>query len=148
MSNFVSGEFIDPQDPATFERDKLNWNLLGRTPHSWLLAWYRDCIAVRKQNPSLRNCRKSMVRAEADARNRWLVMERRDPSTARSLLIGNFARQAQLIRIPFREVAWSLCLWSGAACYGQATAPPPAQITADEPAEVEIAPHSAALYTT
>ncbi len=38
----------DPQDPATFERSKLDWSELGREPHAELLAWHKALIARRR----------------------------------------------------------------------------------------------------
>jgi maltooligosyltrehalose trehalohydrolase len=35
-------EVPDPQDAATFERSKLDWNELERPEHADLLAWHRD----------------------------------------------------------------------------------------------------------
>ena len=37
----------DPQDPATFERSKLNWNELDDDPHKSVLDWHRQLIELR-----------------------------------------------------------------------------------------------------
>jgi len=37
----------DPEDPATFERSRLDWTELDRSPHGELLAFYRDLIQRR-----------------------------------------------------------------------------------------------------
>lgn len=37
----------DPQDPATFQRSKLDWSEPDREPHRGLLDWYRRLIALR-----------------------------------------------------------------------------------------------------
>jgi maltooligosyltrehalose trehalohydrolase len=50
-------EVPDPQDPATFERSKLDWSEREREPHGRLLAWYRDLIALRRAEPALRDPR-------------------------------------------------------------------------------------------
>ena len=133
------GEFADPQDIATFQRSKLDWSLHRKAPHSGLLEWHRDWIAMRKRHASLGNCRKSLVRTACDPQNRWLVVERGDPSGSRALLLCNFSDTAQAIEIPFQDVPWSLCLWSGAARYGPPAAEPPARIPANGPATVELA---------
>lgn len=146
-AEFLAGrEFADPQDPATCERSKLDWDLARKPPHGGHLAWYRDWIALRKQVPALRNCRKDLLRAEWDANSRWLAAERRDPSDARALLICNFSESGQAIPVPFREVPWSLRLWSGDERYGPPAPPPPAAIAGDSPCTIEIAPAGAALY--
>jgi maltooligosyltrehalose trehalohydrolase len=47
------GDVPDPQDPQTFERSKLNWSELRRSPHRELLRWYQDLVALRRAEPSL-----------------------------------------------------------------------------------------------
>ncbi len=39
----------DPQDPATFERSRLDWAELVKEPHAGLLAWHRELIALRRR---------------------------------------------------------------------------------------------------
>ena len=41
----------DPQDPATFERSKLDWSELSAERHSAILALYRDLVALRHGHP-------------------------------------------------------------------------------------------------
>lgn len=43
-------EVPDPEDPATFERSRLDWDEPGRPPHAELLAWYRQLIARRSRS--------------------------------------------------------------------------------------------------
>jgi maltooligosyltrehalose trehalohydrolase len=38
----------DPQDAATFERSKLDWNEIERPPHDGIRDWYRGLIALRR----------------------------------------------------------------------------------------------------
>ena len=47
FKQFRWDEVPDPQDPATFERSRLNWNLV--TPDSETLKWYRALIELRKK---------------------------------------------------------------------------------------------------
>ena len=48
-------EVPDPQDAETFRRSKLDWSERDREPHSRLLGWYRDLIALRRSQPDLRD---------------------------------------------------------------------------------------------
>jgi maltooligosyltrehalose trehalohydrolase len=41
-------EVPDPQDPATFERSRLDWDELEREPHAGILRMYRDLLALRR----------------------------------------------------------------------------------------------------
>jgi maltooligosyltrehalose trehalohydrolase len=43
----------DPQDPDTFKRSHLDWDEIGSTPHTEMLAWYRALIAIRRATPAL-----------------------------------------------------------------------------------------------
>ncbi len=46
-------EVPDPQDPATFERSRLDWSELGEQRHAEMLAWYRSLVALRAAEPEL-----------------------------------------------------------------------------------------------
>lgn len=43
----------DPQDPATFERSRLDWTELQQPRHQQLLSWHRELIRLRRQLPAL-----------------------------------------------------------------------------------------------
>ena len=147
MSAFLAdGEFVDPQDPSTFERCRLHWDLMASDPHSGVLAWYGDCMALRKQEASLGNCQKDLVRAECDSLRGWLTMERGDPSGSRTLLLCNFSDAAQAIPVPFHEAAWHMRLWSGAARYGRPLTEPAALVAGGSSSSVEVAASGAALF--
>jgi len=84
----TSAEFFDPQSPATFERSKITWALLGEAKYQAILSFYRELIALRKRWPCLSNCRKDLTTVTIDGA--VLRMERSDPSGSRALLICNF----------------------------------------------------------
>lgn len=147
MSAFLPGsEFADPQDEATFERSKLNWDLCWSEPHSSLLAWHRDWIAMRRQHASLSNCRKDLLRTEWDQQTQCLVLERCDTSGSRTMLLCNLSEGAQVVQFPFLDVSWSLALWSEAARYGPPMPEPPAKLRGGAQEQLELAAGSAALY--
>jgi maltooligosyltrehalose trehalohydrolase len=50
-------EVADPQDPASFERSRLDWSQPQRPPHNELLEWYRRLIGLRRSLPSLNDPR-------------------------------------------------------------------------------------------
>jgi maltooligosyltrehalose trehalohydrolase len=45
----------DPQDPATFERSKLDWSEVDAAEHASMLEWYRTLIALRRRLPDITN---------------------------------------------------------------------------------------------
>ena len=70
----------DPQDPATFERSKLDWAEPGNERHASLLAWYTGLIALRRRVPALTDPRLRRVETACDGDLGWLVV-RRGPVT-------------------------------------------------------------------
>jgi maltooligosyltrehalose trehalohydrolase len=66
----------DPQDPATFERSRLDWTEIGQERHADLLAWYRRLIALRQRTPALTDPRLDHVQTECDPDGGWLVVRR------------------------------------------------------------------------
>ncbi len=59
----------DPQDPATYERSKLDWNELDQPRHKGILKWYRDLIRLRSRL-------EGPVQVEFDQGDRQLVVRR------------------------------------------------------------------------
>ncbi|MEE1756553.1 malto-oligosyltrehalose trehalohydrolase [Streptomyces sp. SP18CS02] len=75
----------DPQDPATRERSCLDWSEPGREPHSRLLAWHRELIALRAAQPDLTDPDLAAVRVAYDEEARWLAFRRGDLRVAVNL---------------------------------------------------------------
>ncbi|MFE3938865.1 malto-oligosyltrehalose trehalohydrolase, partial [Streptomyces goshikiensis] len=71
-------EIPDPQDPATRDRSRLDWEEPGREPHARLLAWYRTLVALRRTHPDLRDPDLAAVRVAFDEARRWLTFRRGD----------------------------------------------------------------------
>jgi maltooligosyltrehalose trehalohydrolase len=70
------GGVPDPQDPATFERSKLDWSEPAKDPHAGLLAWYRELIALRHRIGEFADPRLNLVRTEYDSQAGWLIVGR------------------------------------------------------------------------
>ncbi|MFN2608079.1 MAG: malto-oligosyltrehalose trehalohydrolase [Acidimicrobiales bacterium] len=66
----------DPQDPATYERSRLDWSEPERPPHAELLQWHRELIALRRQVPALTSGDLGAVAVTYDEDARWLVLQR------------------------------------------------------------------------
>ncbi|MDQ6897837.1 MAG: DUF3459 domain-containing protein, partial [Actinomycetota bacterium] len=66
----------DPQDPATFQRSKLDWDERVREPHATMLRWHRELVALRAASASLRDGNRSTTAVDHDEERRWLVMRR------------------------------------------------------------------------
>jgi maltooligosyltrehalose trehalohydrolase len=66
----------DPQDPATFQRSKLDWSQPSSEPGKSMLTWYRSLLELRRSRPELTDPRLHLVRADYDDDARWLVVHR------------------------------------------------------------------------
>jgi maltooligosyltrehalose trehalohydrolase len=65
----------DPQDPATFERSKLDWSEPQRPAHRTLLDWHRRLIRFRREHPDLAPGPLRDIRVESSESPPWLRVE-------------------------------------------------------------------------
>jgi maltooligosyltrehalose trehalohydrolase len=73
---WATGDVPDPQDPATFERSKLDWSELDDDKHADVLDFYRRLLALRRSRPELSDPRLDLVEVGYDEGARWLVVYR------------------------------------------------------------------------
>jgi maltooligosyltrehalose trehalohydrolase len=69
-------EIPDPQDPATFERSKLNWDEVDDGEHGRLRRVYQQLITLRHNEPDLADPWLDQLRVDYDEDQRWIVMRR------------------------------------------------------------------------
>ncbi len=79
------GDVPDPQDPAVFERSRLDWTEPRKEQHVGLLAWHRRLIALRRQIPALTDPRLDRTKTEYDQQARWLIVRRGPVTVAANL---------------------------------------------------------------
>jgi maltooligosyltrehalose trehalohydrolase len=146
------GELADPQAEATFQACKLDWSALGAGApvHAEMLALYRDLIALRRRLPCLANGRKDLTCTLADEAERWLVVERADPSGQVALIACNL-RDAEG-RVPCRGPAgrYRLALATDDPRYGGPAVPEAALELAPGggPVTLVLPPYAARIYVT
>jgi len=104
----------DPQDPATFELSKLNWQERDKPEHHDLLTWHKQLIALRQYTPALADGRRDRVRCDFDEAQRWLRIERGNILTA-----VNFGSDEQTLALP-RAGRLLLDSAAGTDCEGNA----------------------------
>lgn len=75
----------DPQDPAVFERSKLDWTEPRKDQHAGLLAWHRRLIALRRQIPALTDPRLDRIQTEFDQQARWIIVRQGPVAVAANL---------------------------------------------------------------
>ncbi|MGW2055345.1 malto-oligosyltrehalose trehalohydrolase [Streptomyces sp. NPDC001840] len=75
---WAAEEIPDPQDPATRERSCLDRSETGKEPHARLLAWHRELIALRRNQPDLSDPDLAATKVAYDEEARWLAYRRGD----------------------------------------------------------------------
>jgi maltooligosyltrehalose trehalohydrolase len=75
----------DPQDPATFERSRLDWSELGEKDHAAMLDWHRRLVALRRSVPELTDGRLDAVDCVVDEDAGWLLVRRGPVTVAGSI---------------------------------------------------------------
>ncbi|QGQ19482.1 malto-oligosyltrehalose trehalohydrolase [Cellulomonas sp. JZ18] len=109
-------EVPDPQDPATFERSRLDWSEPAQPEHARLLDWYRELVALRRQVPDLASGDRSRVAldvhaVEGQGDGPWqgaLVLHRGD---ARVVL--NLAHEPAAVPVPLSAPVEVRAAWDG-----------------------------------
>jgi len=66
----------DPEDRATFERSKLNWNEVSEGKHAEMLAWTTKLIHLRRASMSLNDGDTGHTQIQFDGEKNWLTMDR------------------------------------------------------------------------
>jgi maltooligosyltrehalose trehalohydrolase len=69
-------EIPDPQDPATFQRSKLDWDEAEAGDHARLRRIYHDLIALRRSETDLADPWLDHMVIDYDEDRRWIVMHR------------------------------------------------------------------------
>jgi maltooligosyltrehalose trehalohydrolase len=85
------GDVPDPQDPAVFERSRLDWTEPRKDPHAGLLAWHHRLIALRRQIPALTDPRLDRTKTEFDQEAGWIIVRRGPVTVAANLGTGTWA---------------------------------------------------------
>jgi maltooligosyltrehalose trehalohydrolase len=115
---FLDQGFLDPQSQEAFETSKLDWRQLTQPQHRELLTFHRDLLALRRRHKCLSNCRKDLTSVDFSRDEQWIVVERRDPSGERAIIVCNLEDKsvavpteagapAKLVLFGGEDVGWS-----------------------------------------
>lgn len=95
-------ETPDPQSPATFERSRLNWQLLSQTKSQLLLALYRDLIRLRRSKVILSGG-DGKVSVRVDPGGKWLCLRYQHPDSEPLLMAACFSEAGQAVQLRLKE---------------------------------------------
>ncbi|HEX2061678.1 MAG TPA: DUF3459 domain-containing protein, partial [Thermoanaerobaculia bacterium] len=118
------GEPPDPHAEETFQRSKLNWELVARDEHQSMLRLYRHLLRLRRETPALRTLDLSAVETHSDD-DRGVLLVRRWSGNDQVLLGFNFSDRAQSVDVPFAAVQWRSLMDNGATLSGGRVTLPP-----------------------
>ncbi|MEJ6981830.1 malto-oligosyltrehalose trehalohydrolase [Pedobacter sp. P351] len=99
------GQAPDPMAEETFDNSKLQWDLLGKEPHRTMFNYYRQLIALRKQQPALKHLNRNQLSVKHDEKNKTLILYRWFDSQKIMCLL-NFSATEQPVEIQAQFSSW------------------------------------------
>jgi maltooligosyltrehalose trehalohydrolase len=102
----VIGEAPDPMAEDTFNSSKLQWDLLEKEPHQTLFNYYRELIALRKQQPVLGALNRKQLSVQHSEEKKTLVL-RRWNEELQVMCLMNFSKSEQSVIVPGESSAWT-----------------------------------------
>ncbi|MFA4840572.1 MAG: malto-oligosyltrehalose trehalohydrolase [Agrococcus sp.] len=97
----------DPQDPATFERSKLDWSELDGERHARVLDGYRQLAALRIELEALTDPHYARNTVEADERTRVLRLIRRAGMPDAVEIVLNLGTEPQTVPVTRRDLRFA-----------------------------------------
>jgi maltooligosyltrehalose trehalohydrolase len=124
----AEGEAPDPQSENTFNRSKLNWDLLANPQHQAILSYYKALIALRKELPALYTLNREQLNVEYNDQQQTLQLHRWE-GTQQVYCFMNFSKQQQQVILSGRDelkIAFSSAdkQWSGPGAASSSTIQP------------------------
>ncbi|WP_026373181.1 malto-oligosyltrehalose trehalohydrolase [Agrococcus lahaulensis] len=112
----------DPQDPATFERSKLDWSEPEGGRHARVLEGYRQLAQLRRELEALTDPHYSRNRVEVDEERRVLRLARRAGMADAVEVVINVGREPQTVAVERSELRFAT--HPDVALAGELTLPP------------------------
>ena len=125
----------DPQDPATFERSKLDWSEADREPHASIRRLYQALLILRGTDPALRSGEPGSFRAVAIDEESLLL--RRDAEGGPTLWLAlRFSGQGSIDLAPHADPdgeGWETVLTTEDLAFAPEPVPPRVDLTGRAP---------------
>ncbi|MGI8637466.1 MAG: malto-oligosyltrehalose trehalohydrolase [Segetibacter sp.] len=136
------GEAPDPVDEKTFEKSKLQWQLLQQPQQKTMFEYYKTLISLRKQEPALYSLNRHQLNVEENEENKTLFLHRWHEGD-HILCLMNFSKEEQQATLPTYQNDWVKLLNSADS---QWSGPSRADAGASGGHEVTIQPESILIY--
>lgn len=138
----AEGEAPDPQSEETFLRSKLQWDLVAKEPHSTMLRYYKELIALRKREPALSIPDRNGIDVSYDKAKQTLTL-RRSQATQAIFCLMNFSREQRT-----GHLEYPTCdkIWDSAAV--EWLGPGSAQPDTKSGRDIVMQPESILIYTS
>ncbi len=142
-----TGEVPDPQDPSSFVRSKLNWNLQTQEPQCWLWEYYRSLLELRQQYPVLGVVRNRRLQAR-EMGEETLAVFRHGPGGTAAFFVLHFAPESRIVPLRLPPGPWRRVVDSSEEQFGGlgAKSPPILPLARRKWAEIELAGCGAVVY--
>jgi maltooligosyltrehalose trehalohydrolase len=111
------GEAPDPVAEKTFKESKLQWNLINQEPNKVMLHYYKTLIALRKQEPALKNLNRNQLNVEENKETKTLLLHRWHEGE-HVLCLMNFSKQSQQATLPSYKTEWKVLVNSADPKWG------------------------------
>jgi maltooligosyltrehalose trehalohydrolase len=138
------GEPPDPQDEATFQRSKIDWEKRETGQQRTLLEFYRTLIRMRRESPVLSSTDKAGLDVKGFEGERVVMMRRRHEGK-QVLIIFNFNIAAAGCIVPAATGGWQKILDSADPAWSGPGPSLPAGITPGQ--TLTLSPLSVAVYS-
>lgn len=140
------GQMPDPQDPATFERSKIDRARREQPGHRELMRLTHDLLQWRARLPALRASGRSEVTVDVDERKRLLCLRRGDPAQPGDQILAmcSFSPEPEVWEGYIPEGRWQLILDAQEAPYGGDQQGP--SLVRGGFVELKLPPFAARLY--
>ncbi|MFD1140098.1 malto-oligosyltrehalose trehalohydrolase [Larkinella insperata] len=138
------GEVPDPFAVETFQQSKLQWERLHQDPHQTMFRYYQTLIALRKQQPALRQLSRQHLEVTVREDQQTLVLRRCHPDQ-QVVCLMNFSKQPQSVPTPASAEPWIKLLDSADPLWKGPGAAPEA---ASGDFAITLQPESLVIYAT
>ncbi|MDQ3291178.1 MAG: malto-oligosyltrehalose trehalohydrolase [Bacteroidota bacterium] len=138
------GEAPDPQSEDTFNRSKLQWNLISEGQHQVMFRYYQALISLRKTHPALRHLNRRQLDVVSNEETKTLLLHRWHENQ-HVLCLMNFSDTAQTITLPTYAESWQK-LFDSADLQWNGPAGSPEAATSG--ISISLQPESLVIYNT